>query len=163
MGILEGLNAVKASVELTKILSDRLNRPEIDVADVRAKVHETLIHMVNAQVALAEAESENQRLLRALDDRDRLNAITDDLDFSEADGFFVRKSEQEPGAFIPYCPRYWDANKNLVHLSKGMQKGTYLCPVDQSNYTTAESRQERNDRIENAKARTRRYRITPWS
>jgi hypothetical protein len=43
MSITAGLTAAKASLELTTKLMDLLNRPEIDVADVRAKTHEMLI------------------------------------------------------------------------------------------------------------------------
>jgi hypothetical protein len=66
MPVGEGISAVKASLELAKLLSDRLNRPEIDVADVRSKVHEMLIHMVNAQVALGEAQIEISELRQQL-------------------------------------------------------------------------------------------------
>jgi hypothetical protein len=43
MDFTAGIGAVKASLELGRILSERLNRPDIDAADVRAKIHEMLI------------------------------------------------------------------------------------------------------------------------
>jgi hypothetical protein len=40
MSITAGITAAKASLDLTKVLMDLLNRPNIDPVDVRGKVHE---------------------------------------------------------------------------------------------------------------------------
>lgn len=55
MGISEGITAIRATVEVAKIPNDQLNRPGFDAAAARDKLHEMLIHAVNAQTALAEA------------------------------------------------------------------------------------------------------------
>ncbi|MEI9974285.1 MAG: hypothetical protein WDO73_20890 [Ignavibacteriota bacterium] len=63
MSIAAGITPAKASLELAKLIG-KLNHPNIDVADVRAKVHEMLIHMLNAQVALGATERTGQAVLK---------------------------------------------------------------------------------------------------
>jgi hypothetical protein len=50
-------------------------------------VSELLIHVVNAQVALAEARIEISEMQTQLDDREALKALNDDMDFKIDSGF----------------------------------------------------------------------------
>jgi hypothetical protein len=67
MSIAAGLTATKATLDIAKILMDKVSRPNTDVHEVRASVQEMLIHVVNAQIALGEA----QRDLHTAEDDNR--------------------------------------------------------------------------------------------
>lgn len=121
MSVTAGIAAVKASLELAKLLSDKLDRPDIDVADVRAKVHEMLIHMVNAQVALGDANAEISDLRGRLQDRQREAAIEASLEFGE-DLYWRRTADH--GFDGPYCPTCWDDDRKLIHL-KFVAEGSF--------------------------------------
>ena len=138
MSVTAGVTAVKASLELAKILSDRLNRPDVDVADVRSKVHEMLIHMVNAQVALGEAQVEISDLRRELDDRGARKSLEADVEFRTDGGFWVRKSEADK-ALIRYCPACWGKDAKLVAMAPYSKPGVYRCPLhEKAVYATSE-------------------------
>jgi hypothetical protein len=139
MSIIAGMTAAKASLELTTKLMDLLNRPEIDVVDVRAKVHEMLIHLVNAQVALGEAHVEIADLRHRLDERDTLKALDSDMDFQINGGFYVKKSEAAKG-LIPYCPICWQKDHNTVPLETSKTPGWFKCSVHSTVYETNECR-----------------------
>ena len=137
MSIAAGISAAKASLELAKLLSDRLSQPDIDVADVRAKVHEMLIHMVNAQVALGEAQVELSDLRNQLDDREAKRALDADMEFRADGGFWVRKSEIDK-ALIPYCPACWGKDGKLVAMASYSKPGVFRCPLhEKAVYSTS--------------------------
>ena len=83
MSVAEGLTAAKAGVDLAKRLMDTLNRPDVDVHGVRGQLQEMLIHVVNAQVALAEAQMEISELRQKVEDRNALRSINETLEFAE--------------------------------------------------------------------------------
>ena len=80
MQIAAGITAAKAALDLTTKLTDALNRPNIDPEDVKAKLHEMLIHLVNAQSALGEAHVEISELRQRLTDRAENAQIAADLE-----------------------------------------------------------------------------------
>jgi hypothetical protein len=123
MSVTAGIAAVKVSLEPAKLLSDKLNRPDIDVSDVRTKVHEMLIHMVNAQVALGDANAEISDLRQKLQDREKEAAIGASLEFGE-DLYWRRTPDH--GLDGPYCPTCWDDDRKLIHL-KFVVEGTSQC------------------------------------
>lgn len=107
MAILEGIAAGKAALDVSKIIMDMVNRPDGNLADVRGKVSELLIHVVNAQVALGEARVEISELQTLLDDREALKALNNDMDFHVDGGFFIRKSETNKGLIAYWtCPHF---------------------------------------------------------
>jgi hypothetical protein len=133
--------AAKASLEVAKILSDRLNRPDIDVADVRAKVHEMLIHVVNAQVALGEAQIEISDLRRQLDDGDAMKAFDRDMEFQVDGGFYIRQSEATRG-LIPYCPIYWKKDGKAIPLEASYAvPERFNCSIHHTEYKTAKGQE----------------------
>ena len=129
MSVTAGITAVKASLDLAKLLSDRLNRPDIDVADVRTKVHEMLIHMVNAQVALGEANVEISKLRCELDDCKALKDIESSLEFAEHT-YWCRTSGNKLDG--PYCPTCWDDKRKLIRLKHA--DGRFGVNGDQRRY-----------------------------
>jgi hypothetical protein len=72
-----------------------------------------LIHVVNAQVALAEALMEISELRLRVEDRDALRSINETLEFAE-DVYWRRKNDQSFDG--PFCPTCWDAQNKLVRL-----------------------------------------------
>jgi len=132
MSVTVGIAAVKASLELAKLLSDNLNHPDIDVVDVRAKVHEMLIHMVNAQLALGDANAEISDLRGKLQDREKDAAIGASLEFGE-DLYWRHTPDQ--GLDGPDCPTCWDDDRKLIHLKF----------VVEGNFAMHEGRRKRYD------------------
>jgi hypothetical protein len=137
MSIASGIAAAKASLEVVKLLSDRLNRPDIDVADVRAKVHEMLIHMVNAQIALGEAQVEIGDLKRQLDDRERLKEFGKSFTFAE--GVYWYRD-------YPYCPNCWDVDGKPIRLTGpyGLTNSDWDCPIHRARFYLKKYRQDPN-------------------
>ena len=82
MPIAETIAALKGALDVSKIVNDLVNRSDIDVVEVRSKVHQMLIHVVNAQTGLAETQMEIYDLQQQLNDRERLRIIEADLDRS---------------------------------------------------------------------------------
>lgn len=135
MSVAEGLTATKAGLEVAKLIMDKLNWPTVDVHEVRSNVQEMLIHVVNAQVALAEAQIEIADLRRQLNDRDSFRSLSEDMEFQIDGGFYVRKSEESRGV-IRYCPVCWKKDGKTIHLEPSGIPGWYRCPVDKSVYKT---------------------------
>jgi hypothetical protein len=135
MPILEGITATKAALDVSRAVLDLLNRPDINAADIRAKVNELLMHVVNAQVALGDAHVELSELRRQLDDRQELNALQVDMDFVTDGQFYVKKSEKEKG-LIPYCPVCWSADRKAVHLGLLVSPGSFNCCIHNTRYFT---------------------------
>ena len=150
MSVVAGITAAKASLELTTKILDLVNRPQIDAADVRGKVHEMLIHLVNAQVALGEAHVEISDLRRQLEERDGLKALDADMEFQIDGGFYVRKSEAGRG-LIPYCPVCWKKEGQTIPLQNSGKPGRFWCIVHKSAYTTAEYREAEKARTESVR------------
>jgi hypothetical protein len=128
MTITAGITAAKASLELATKLIDLINRPQIDMVDVRNKIHEMLIHLTNTQLALGEAHIENSDLRQRLDDREVLKFLDADMDFRVDGGFYVRKSEAEKG-LIAYCPVCWKKDGHTVPLETSGTPGWFRCSV----------------------------------
>jgi hypothetical protein len=136
MSITAGITAAKASLDLTKVLMDLLNRPNIDPVDVRGKVHELLIHLVNAQVALGEAQVEISELQNQLDNRRELKAIQEDLEIDPDGQYYYRTSERTANKHIPYCPVCWGDKAKLVPLTILAEGLAFQCSIHKSQYHT---------------------------
>jgi len=137
MSITAGLTATKATLDLAKLLMDRLNGPNIDVHEVRSQVQEMLIHVVNAQVALGEAQGEISELRRRLDDQTILKALNDDMEYVQSGGFYARKSEN---LSIPYCHVCWKKDNITMPLERTTSPGYLRCAVHGTTYETGRRR-----------------------
>jgi hypothetical protein len=155
MSIAAGITATKATLDVAKILSDLVNRPNIDAADVRGKLHELLIHAVNAQTALAEAQLEMSELRNRLQEQNRLKEIDADLEMDLEGRYLVRKSEKERG-LIPYCPTCWGGDTKLVPLTLIQQPGAFKCAVHDVFFESPEHLEHKRRRNEEAKQHDRR-------
>ena len=134
MQIAAGITAAKAALDLTTKLADALNRPNIDPQDVKAKLHEMLIHLVNAQSALGEAHVEISELRQRLTDRAENAQIAADLEMHKG-GYFTRQSESSK---ILYCSTCWGADKKLVPLIPYRNPGRVYCTIHKVDFTTPE-------------------------
>jgi hypothetical protein len=134
MSITAGIAATKATLEVAKLLMDRLNTSEVDVHDVRLKVQEMLIHVVNAQIALGdaqaalhEAEDINRKLKRDNEALKANEAVTASLVF--ADDVYLRRKPD--GTFDgPFCPACWDIDAKVVRLKLDGEDKYTNCPDD---------------------------------
>jgi hypothetical protein len=95
--------------------------------------------LVNAQVALGEAQVEIADLRHRLDERDTLKAVEADMDFQINGGFYVKKSETAKG-LIPYCPICWQKDRTTVPLETSKTPGWFRCSVHNTVYETNEYR-----------------------
>jgi hypothetical protein len=110
-----------------------------------------LIHMVDAQVALGAAQTENAELWRKLNHRDELNALAANVEHVEDGGFVVLKSERKKGKFVPYCPVCWGADRKVVALLP-IEKGFYTCAIHKASYQTQAHRDEKQRARERARS-----------
>jgi len=160
MSIAAGITAAKASLELSTKLMDLLNHPNVDVVEVRGKVHEMLIHLVNAQVALGEAQVEISELRAKLQERADLKAIEADMEVQADGGFYVKKSEKAQSIFNPYCPVCFGLTKQAVPLVP-MASGYYSCAMHrEASYRTKAYRETEERRIQQARADDSYFRVS---
>jgi hypothetical protein len=155
MSITAGLAATKAALDVTKIVMDKLNRPQVDVHDVRMQIQEMLIHVVNAQIALGDAQSslhsaeESNRELRAeivaLKDA---QAVRESLIFGD-EVYLRRKADGTLEG--PFCPACWDIDRKLVRLKldyignyagsvQGISCRKYDCIVHKISYFMSDAK-----------------------
>jgi len=130
MSIVAGLTATKAALDIAKLTLDKLNSAGVDVHQVRAGIQELLIHVVNAQVALGEANVEISELRQQADNREALRAVEADLVYQQDGGFYVRQSD---GAFC--CPVCWGDQQKAVPMMP-TASGLYDCVIHKSRYRT---------------------------
>ena len=165
MAIAEGIAATNAALKLATVISDLVNRPNIDPVEVRGKLHELLIHAVNAQSAIGEANVEIRELRQSLDNREELKTLAGDLEMNVHSLFLVRKSEKERG-LIPYCPTCWGADSKLVPLALVKLPGSFTCPIHKVNYKSQDHIETEQHAAETASHR-RRFHMggssTGWS
>jgi hypothetical protein len=136
MPIIEALTAAKAALDISGKISDLVNRPNIDVTEVRANVHQMLIHLVNAQSGLSEAQLEISELRQQLDERERIRAIEADLEIEPDGQYYYRKSERSASKQIQYCPVCWGDKDKLVPLTHSAESTLFECGIHKTKYCT---------------------------
>jgi len=136
LAILEALTAAKAALDISGKISDLVNRPNIDANEVHANVHQMLIHLVNAQSGLSEAQREIAELRQQLDDRARIRTIDADLDIEPDGQFYYRQSERSAGEQIQYCPVSWGDKGKLVPLTHTAEGTLFECGIHKTKYPT---------------------------
>jgi hypothetical protein len=150
MSIIAGLTATKAALDIAKLTLDKLNSAGVDVHEVRAGIQEMLIHVVNAQVALGEANVEISELRQQLNDREALKVIEADLEYQIDGGHYLRKSD---GAWC--CPVCWGDQKRVVPMAP-MASGFYRCPLHNQAYHTKAAEEAQARALEEANRGLRR-------
>jgi hypothetical protein len=98
-----------------------------------------LIHVVNAQLALGDAQEEIRELKQTIGEFENLKVIGDDLEYVKDGGYYRRKSDE-----APCCPTCWGNNQKAVAMQP-MASGYYRCPIhDASFHTDVEGEMRRN-------------------
>lgn len=161
MTVAEALAAIRAALEVRKVIEDRLNRPEVDTVDIRSKVHEMLIHLSNTQVGLNEAQVEISELRRRIADLENDKALAADLEMVPVSQYYVRRSEKEAGSFVPYCPTCWGAEGKRVALAPGVEQGTFRCAIHRTLYYTEDYRRQQANRDEERRHDSNAFRVIP--
>jgi hypothetical protein len=141
MPIGEAIAAGKALVEVSKLVTNLINSPDTDPSHVRAKLQEMLIHLVNAQTGLSEAQQEIMELRIRLDDRAAVKELESDVDTTDDGDYFVRKTEVVKGKHIAYCPTCWGLTQKLVPLRVMQDDSVYECAIHKVLYYTKRYRE----------------------
>lgn len=146
--IAAGIGAVKATLELAKVTTDLVNKPSIDAERVRANLHEMLIHAVNAQSALVEAQLEMSGLYQQLDDRKIVDALRADMDFVQDGGYYIKKSERAAGNVVEYCPVCWgnSGSTKAIPLTR-VEIGRFRCALHNVDFLTQAYYDRQNEAI----------------
>ena len=167
-----GVSALKAAFEVWKLLHDASRYPEPDKAKIQHLLEELHGHIRSAQVAVYEAEDENRTLRRKNDElQDQLAAVkkaedlTDDMEYVQDGGFYVRKSEQARGQVIRYCPVcFGDKNQKLIPLTQMAPQGLFKCAIHKTEHVTNAYLEEQARAFQEANAITIiPNRRNPWA
>jgi hypothetical protein len=161
MGILEGVAAIKATVEAAKLTSDLLNRPNLDRDQIRSNLSELLIHATNAHLALAEAQLQISDLRGQLEDKGAFEALKADIEHVADGGFLIKKSDKAAGNFIPYCPICLAERKLAIPLIP-MANGYYTCSTHQeASYRTTAYREAEERRTAELRRNDSGFAVAP--
>ena len=113
MSIATGLSATKTGFDLIKSARELLTRPDVNPAEVQARLLELQALMLEAQRALGDAEEENRSLKREVEQLKEQASAAASLEFAEA--VYWRRDPQNR-LDGPYCPTCWDDNRKLIRL-----------------------------------------------
>jgi hypothetical protein len=134
MGIIEGISAAKAGIELTKLARKLLKRDKINRDELLGRLSEIHEQLVNARESLSDALEDNRSLKGEVE---QLKAERDlRASVIPAEGaYWTRKADSKLDG--PFCTVCWDDSAKLVriqyrgdrqHNVKGLLK-TYQCPL----------------------------------
>src|SRR3989442_8137862 len=105
--IAAGLALAKNGLDIIKAVREAAKQKKLtdeEFLDYLATLQDKL---VDVKTALADADEENRKLKRQLDDREAQRALKADMEFQQDGGFYVRKSERDAGNPVAYCPVCW--------------------------------------------------------
>jgi hypothetical protein len=139
MDIATGLGIAKTSLDLIRGIREGLKKKTLSNEEIVGYFSDLQDRIGDMKIALSDAENENRRLRRQLDDQQRHLDLTADLEFVIDGGFYVRKSEADKG-LIAYCPICWQKDKVTLPLTSGSTAGWYRCDVHTTSYETSEYR-----------------------
>ena len=108
MTIATGLSATKTGFDLIKSVRELVKRPDIDAAEISARLLELQELMLDARNALSEAHDEKGKLEARIAELSRMADFG--KDFVAAEGVYWRED-------APYCPICWDVERKPVRLS----------------------------------------------
>ncbi len=89
-------------------------------------------------------KDEVRSLKEQLQQSQKLSEIDADMQFVPDPGFFIKKSEEKAGKYIPYCPVCWKSDRKDVPLNPTFGEGYYKCDIHKSAYETLRFRQLKN-------------------
>jgi hypothetical protein len=127
MNFAPGLSATKTGFDLIKSAHELLTKPDVNPAEVQARLLELQALMLEAQRALGEAEDENRHLQRQIDELRRTADFGKDFKFEN--GVYWYRD-------YPYCPNCWDVDRKPIRLTGpyGMTNSDWDCPIHKSKF-----------------------------
>ncbi len=129
------------------------------------ELYEKLVSMQTDAITMLDEnwklKDENRSLKEKIEEQRKLLEISEDMEYVQDGGFYVKKSEKNDGKSIPYCPLCWTVNKIAAPLNPGSAIGFYACNIHKSQYHTAAYRE--HQRQSNEKLNKRTAPLTPWS
>lgn len=130
MSIAVGLSATKTGFDLIKSVRELLKRPEVDPAEISARLLELQELMLDARSALAEAQEDNAKLQTQVDELSRMADFG--ATFSSANGVYWHDG-------FPYCPVCWEVDRKPVRLGGpvppyGSAFQDWTCPFHKSTF-----------------------------
>jgi len=108
MSIATGISATKTGFDLIKSVRELVRRPDIDAADISARLLELQDLMLDARNALSEAQDDKVALEARIADLMRMADFG--KDFMASHGVYWKDT-------YPYCPVCWDVERKPVRLS----------------------------------------------
>ena len=127
MNITAGISATKTGFELIKSVRELLRRPEVDAAEISARLLELQDLMLDARNALSEAEDEKTKL------EARIAELTRMADFGKD---FVLWNGLYWLHKVPYCPTCWDVDRKTVRLGGPVTmtgEDIWQCPIHKAH------------------------------
>ena len=151
--IITALAGIRNGFEVARAVRDEITKGKIDPTEVSNRLLLLQQIMLDTQAALSNAAEDLRNLKSQLDTRKELEA---DKVWEKDGGFYVRKSDQDGGRFIPYCPVCWQTTSAAVPMPNTGLPGEYKCALHEPVYRTATYERyarERDDRLRNGNPR----------
>ena len=109
------------------------------------ELYEKLTALQSDAMAMADENWKLKEQVRSLEqqleEQKKLLDVTEDMEYVEDGGFYVRKSEKENGKSIPYCPACFTTSNAVVPLNPEANNGRYSCSIHETIYKTAAYRE----------------------
>lgn len=141
MSIATGLSATKTGFDLVKSVRELVKRPEIDAAEISARLLELQELMLDARNALSEAQEEKVKLEARITELSRMAEFG--KDFTRDEGVYWHED-------APYCPICWDVERKPVRLSGplGASQGIngridWACSIHKSSFGITREKSQR--------------------
>jgi hypothetical protein len=134
MDIAAGLAAIKTSFDVIKGVRELLKHDKLDPVEISNKLRELQEQMLDAQVALGDAQEEIRRLRTELAEQLRVREFGIEFQFNE--GVYWHRD-------YPYCPNCWDAERKPIRLDgpyavpDAPSRSSWICPTHKSKYYLA--------------------------
>ena len=114
-----------------------------------SELYEKLIALQSDALAMADEnwnlKEQVRSLEQQLEEQKKLLDVTEDMEYVEDGGFYVRKSERDNGKSISYCPLCFKSDGKIVPLypDPGFNRGCYKCGLHNERYETAACRERK--------------------
>jgi len=135
-----GLSAVKTSFDLSKSLRDLITKPGLNPADIHARLLEIEGLLLDARRSLVDAEEDNRKLQRRIEELERMAEFGKDFKLEE--GVYWREG-------VPYRPVCWDVDRKTVRLGGPTVKPSgffnsmaWECPLHKTTFGVSVERSQ---------------------
>jgi hypothetical protein len=131
MDIVTTLSSIKTAYDLAKDLKE--TKSLMDNADINLKVADLVVALADARIDLAEIKNQMIEKDKEIEELKEHLEKKDSIKFEDPFIFRIINEKKEE---IPYCPKCYHSNSNLVPLlsKEGFSKGSHQCSVCESWY-----------------------------